>query len=57
MTRLWHALLVLLGRRIAVMPDAARAHEKLRATNRALWSKLNRLEGRQRPDVQEGGAA
>lgn len=56
MTRLWHALLVLLGRRVAVMPDAAAAHEKLRSTNRMLWAKLNRLEGREHPDVS-GGAA
>ena len=45
MIRIWYALLVLLGRRVAVMPDAAEKHERLRGRCQLLARKLHEAGG------------
>jgi hypothetical protein len=45
MIRIWHALLVLLGRRVAVAPDAADQHERMRKRCQLLALKLKEAGG------------
>jgi hypothetical protein len=55
MRRIWNAVLVLAGRRVAVMPDAPAKHERMKQRCRILALKLGPGGGCAGPTVRNAG--